>query len=175
MEYLTRTHVPVTWALADKYTTCDRWFASVMGPTLPNRAYWHTATSFGQTTNNEILNKFAQVPVPTIYNRLQDKGIDWTYYYGSIAVAAALGNPGPYQLDLGPNDGKTGRIRKFAGYPDDAGDPNGQFFKDCAAGKLAQVTYIDPFFGNGGNDDHPPCHPIMAQSLIAAVYTALAK
>ena len=173
MEYLTRTHVPVTWALADKYTTCDRWFAAVMGPTLPNRAYWHCATSFGQTTNNEILNKFAQVPVPTIYNRLQDKGIDWTYYYGSIAVAAALGNPGPYQLDLGPNDGKTGRIRKFAGYPDDAGDPNGQFFKDCAAGKLAPVTYIDPFFYL--NDDHPPTHPIMAQSLIAAVYTALAK
>ena len=48
MEYLTRTHVPVTWALADKYTTCDRWFAAVMGPTLPNRAYWHCATSFGQ-------------------------------------------------------------------------------------------------------------------------------
>jgi len=175
MEYLKREHVPVTYALADAYTTCDKWHASVMGPTLPNRAYWHTATSFGQKDNSAVLNKFANVPVPTIYNRLQDKGVDWTYYYGSIAVAAALGNPGPYQLDLGPNDGKTGRIRKFAAYPDDAGDPNGQFFKDCAAGKLAPVTYIDPFFGNGGNDDHPPTHPIMAQSLIAAVYTALAK
>jgi phospholipase C len=175
MEYLTRMHVPVTWALADAYTTCDKWHAAVMGPTLPNRAYWHCATSFGQTTNSEILDKFSQVPVPTIYNRLQDKGVDWVYYYGSIAVAAALGNPGPYQLDLGPNDGRTGKIRKFAAYPDDAGDPNGQFFKDCAAGKLPPVTYIDPFFGNGGNDDHPPTHPIMAQSLIAAVYTALAK
>jgi phospholipase C len=175
MEYLTRTDVPVTWALADKYTSCDRWFASVMGPTLPNRAYWHCATAFGQTTNTEILDKFSAVPVPTIYNRLQDKNIDWVYYFGSIAVAAALGNPGPYQLDLGPNDGKTGKIRRFASYPDDAGDPNGQFFKDCAAGKLAPVTYIDPYFGNGGNDDHPPTHPIMAQSLIAAVYTALAK
>jgi len=175
MEYLTRTHVPVTWALADAYTSCDRWFASVMGPTLPNRAYWHCATSFGQITNNAILNKFAAVPVPTIYNRLEDKGVDWVYYFGSVAVVAALGNPGPYQLDLGSNDGKTGKIRKFAAYPDDAGDPNGQFFKDCAAGTLPAVTYIDPYFGNGGNDDHPPTHPIMAQSLIAAVYTALAK
>jgi phospholipase C len=175
MEYLTRTHVPVTWALADKYTTCDRWFASVMGPTLPNRAYWHTATSFGLKDNSAVLNKFAAVPVPTIYNRLQDKNIDWVYYFGSVPVAAALGNPGPYQLDLGANDGKTGKIRKFAGYPDDPGDPTGQFFKDCLAGKLPPVTYIDPYFGNGGNDDHPPTHPIMAQSLIAAVYTALAK
>ena len=63
MEYLNRTHVPVTWALADAYTTCDRWFASVMGPTLPNRAYWHTATSFGQKDNSSVLNKFAAVPV----------------------------------------------------------------------------------------------------------------
>ena len=35
MQYLSREHQPVTWALADAYATCDRWFASVMGPTWP--------------------------------------------------------------------------------------------------------------------------------------------
>jgi phospholipase C len=35
------------------------------------------------------------------------------------------------------------------------------------------VVYIDPSFSE--NDDHPPVHPIRAQALIAAVYTALAK
>lgn len=174
MAYLTRSLQPVSWALADAYTTCDRWFASVMGPTLPNRAYWHTATSFGLKDNQSILEEFASVPVPTIYNRLVDKGIDWVYYFGSLAVASLLGNPGPYQLDLGPNDG-TGHIRKFAVYTDQPDDPNGQFFKDCAAGRLPPVVYIDPYFGSGGNDDHPPTHPMMAQALIRAVYTALAK
>ena len=33
MKYLTNTHLPITWALADAYTSCDRWFCSVMGPT----------------------------------------------------------------------------------------------------------------------------------------------
>jgi phospholipase C len=172
MQYLKRDKIPVTWALADKYTTCDRWFASVMGPTLPNRAYWHAATSFGLKVNNDVLTKFSSVPVATIYNRLHDKNVDWAYYSGPLAVASLLGNPGPFQLDLGPTDG-TGNIRRFSAYPDQPDDPNGQFFKDAAAGKLPTVSYIDPFFGE--NDDHPPLHPIMAQALIAAVYNALAK
>ena len=168
MQYLTRTQVPISWALADAYTTCDRWFASMMGPTLPNRAYWHTATSFGLKANGEVLEKFGSVPVPTIYNRLQESQVDWAYYYGNVAVVALLGAPGPYMLDLGPSDG-TGHVRRF-------GDPEGrtgQFFKDAAAGKLPPVVYIDPAFSE--NDDHPPVHPVRAQALIAAVYTALAK
>ena len=168
MKYMTRNNMPITWALADSYTTCDRWFCSVMGPTLPNRAYWHTGTSFGIDNNNEILTKFSAVPVPTIYNRLDEAGVDWAYYYGSLAVVSLLANPGPYQLDLGPSDG-TGRIRRFG----DAQLATGQFFKDAAAGTLPSVVYIDPAFGT--NDDHPPVHPILGQELIASVYTALAK
>lgn len=168
MQYLTRDQQPVSWALADAYTTCDRWHAAVMGPTLPNRAYWHTGTSFGLKVNSEILTKFSQgVPVPTIYNRLNDKGIDWAYYYGNLAVVSLLGNPGPHQVDLGPNDG-TGHVRRFG----DALTGGGQFFKDAKEGKLPSVVYIDPAFYE--NDDHPPIHPIMGQELIAAVYTALA-
>ncbi|MDQ3368859.1 MAG: alkaline phosphatase family protein [Myxococcota bacterium] len=168
MQYLVRDQQPASWAIADHYTTCDRWFASVMGGTLPNRAYWHTGTSFGLDTNNEVLDKFSNgVPVPTIYNRLDEKGIDWAYYYGSLAVVSLLGSPGPYALDLGPNDG-TGRIRRFG----DALQAGGQFFRDAAAGVLPPVVYIDPSFFE--NDDHPPIHPILGQELIAAVYTALA-
>lgn len=171
MQYLTRTQLPISYALADAYTSCDRWFCSVMGPTLPNRAYWHAATSFGigphDDANTEILSAFSSVPVPTIYHRLHDKGIPWAYYYGSISVLSLLGNPGPYQLDLGPADG-TGNIRQFGDYQGAAG----QFFRDAAAGTLPPVTYIDPYFYL--NDDHPPIHPIHGQMLIAAVYRALA-
>jgi len=169
MKYLTRANVPVSWALADQYTVCDRWFCSVMGPTLPNRAYWHTGTSFGLDNNDAVLKAFGGgVPVPTIYNRLDEAGVDWAYYFGTIAVVSLLGNPGPYKLDLGPNDG-TGRIRLFG----DSATSAGQFFADAAAGTLPPVVYIDPAYGI--NDDHPPAHPILGQELIASVYTALAK
>ena len=158
MQYLTRTQMPISYALADAYTSCDNYFCSVMGPTLPNRAYWHTATSFGigpaGDANNQILNKFgAGSPVPSIYNQLHDKNVDWAYYFGSIAVAALIGGAGPYQLDLGANDG-TGNIRRFGDYQ----GSSGQFFTDAANGTLPPVSYIDPFFFL--NDDHPPIHPI---------------
>ena len=169
LQYLTREQVPVSYALADAYTSCDRWFCSVMGPTLPNRAYWHAASSFGLKVNNEVLNKFgAGVPIPTIYNRLEDKGVDWAYYYGNLAVVSLLGKEGPYKVDLGPNDG-TGHIRRFG----DALLGAGQFFEDAAAGVLPPVVYIDPAFGE--NDEHPPVHPILGQELIASIYTALAN
>jgi phospholipase C len=169
MKYLTRDNQPITWALADAYTVCDRWFCSVMGPTLPNRAYWHTGTSFGINSNAEVINRFSTgVPVPTIYNRLDEAGVDWAYYYGTLSVVSLLAQPGPYQLDLGPTDG-TGRVRRFG----DGKLGNGQFFRDAAAGVLPSVVYIDPGFGS--NDDHPPVHPILGQELIASVYTALAK
>ena len=165
MKYMTRDHLPITWALADAYTSCDRWFASVMGPTLPNRAYWHTGTSFGLDNNADVLTAFASVPVPTIYNRLVERGVDWAYYFGNIPVAGLLTQPGPYQLDTGPTDG-TGNIRRFG----DSRYGVGTFFRDAAAGKLPPVVYIDPAFNV--NDDHPPVHPILGQELIAAVYTA---
>lgn len=168
-KYMTRVHQPISWALADAYTICDRWFCSVMGPTLPNRAYWMAGTSFGLQVNAEVINEFgAGVPVPTIFTRLNEAGVDWCYYFGSLSVVSFQGNPGPYQIDLGPNDG-TGRIRRFG----DAKIGVGQFFEDAEAGILPSVVYIDPAFGF--NDDHPPVHPILGQELVAAVYTALAK
>jgi phospholipase C len=171
MQYFTRTHQPISWALADNYTTCDRWHAAILGPTLPNRAYWHCATSLGLDNNDDVLNAFFNgVPVPSIYNRLNDKGVDWAYYYGSLPVVSLLGNDGPYKVELGPSNG-TGHIRQFTKYSDDLFDPNGGFFKDAAAGTLPPVVYIDPFFFL--NDDHPPAHPLRGQELIAAVYTAL--
>ena len=189
MQYLTSNELPITWALADAYTSCDRWFCSLLGPTLPNRAYWHAATSFGigpdglnsdgtpaldqngkpVDANTLILNAFSNgVPVPTIYNSLHDADVEWAYYYGNLAVLSLLGNPGPYQIDLGKNDG-TGNIRRFGDYQGMAG----QFFTDCKNGTLPPVVYIDPSFYV--DDDHPPIHPINGQQLLAAVYTALAK
>ncbi|HWO19234.1 MAG TPA: alkaline phosphatase family protein [Kofleriaceae bacterium] len=169
LQYMTRNEMPVSWALADAYTSCDRWFASVMGPTFPNRAFWHCGTAFGLKENSTVISRLsAGVPAPTIYHLLEDAGVDWAFYYGSYAVAALLASPGPYQLDIGPNDG-TGRVRRFG----DAVGGVGQFFKDAAAGKLPPVTYIDPAFDQ--NDDHPPLPPILAQALIASIYRALAK
>lgn len=148
MQYLTREDVPVSYALADAYTVCDRWFCSVMGPTWPNRFYWHAGSSFGLMTNDLPSN----LDQPSIYLNLQAKNIDWAYYYGNIPVVAAINNLG----DL------SNKVKRFS-----------QFFADAKAGVLPPVTYIDPAFAM--NDDHPPIHPINGQELISSVYQALAE
>jgi phospholipase C len=148
MQYLVRSDVPVSWALADHYATADRWFCAVMGPTLPNRYYWHAGSSEGKMDNTAPVGGLNG---PSIYHRLDAKGIPWAYYYGSIPVV-------PLYNGLG-ND-----IPKM--------QPFQQFFADAKAGVLPPVVYIDPAFDV--NDDHPPIHPIHGQELIASVYNALA-
>jgi phospholipase C len=148
MQYLTRTQLPVSYALADAYTSCDRWFCSMMGPTWPNRFYWHAGTCFGVQSNVLIDPDQFQ---PSIYHRLDAKGIDWAYYYATIPVVGIIG--GIPNLDA--------KLRRFR-----------QFLEDAAAGTLPAVVYIDPAFND--NDDHPPVHPINGQALIASVYKALA-
>ncbi len=149
MLYLVREQQPVTYALADAYTSCDRWFSSVLGPTLPNRMYWHAGTSNGAQTNRDVSSAFQGVT--TLYHRLDEVGVDWAYYFGDLPVLGVLDD-----IDI------TGRVRRFL--PD--------FLDDAEAGRLPPVVYIDPAFS--WNDDHPPSHPLLGQQLIASVYQALA-
>jgi phospholipase C len=39
--------VAATQTLAKHFVVCDRWFASMPGPTVPNRLFVHTASSGG--------------------------------------------------------------------------------------------------------------------------------
>ncbi len=150
MAYMGREDQPVSWALADQYATCDRWFCSVMGPTWPNRYYWHSATSQGISSND--LAPGGALMWPTIYHRLNDAGVDWAYYNSDLPVVGLWGN-----LDF------DGRIRRVVW----------DFFDDAAEGTLPPVTVLDPAFG--GNDDHPPHHPMLGQQFIASIYQALAQ
>ena len=45
MGYYAREDTPIHQMLADKFTICDQYFASAMGPTVPNRLYWLSASS----------------------------------------------------------------------------------------------------------------------------------
>jgi phospholipase C len=167
MQYLTRKEQPITWALADQYTTCDKWYASLMGPTLPNRFYWHAGTSGGYRSNEVGTNNDRPLDVDTIYHRLQSKNVDWRYYFGNLPVLS-IANSRLAPERRFATDYLQERVKNFG----DSEFVEGQFFRDARDGLLPPVTYIDPAFYV--NDDHPPTHPMLAQALIASIYTALA-
>jgi phospholipase C len=88
--------------------------------------------------------------VPTILDRLTEKGVPWRYYFGDVPFTALFERV------------TAGDITRI-----DLG-----FFDQAAAGTLPPVSFIDPLFTR--NDDHPPHHPILGQQYIAAIYAALA-
>jgi len=146
MGYHVREQIPITYALADAHAVCDHWFASVMGPTWPNRYYLHGATSKGQKSNLPVLS------FKSIFDLLDDAGVSHRIYYHDIAWC-------------------SGAYFKTSGL-----SPIEQFFTDAEKGALPNVVFIDPqFFGQGANDDHPDHDVRLGQALIASVYAALGK
>ncbi len=150
MGYHVRQHLPVLYALADNYALCDRWFASVMGPTWPNRFFLHCASSNGQKGNSP------ETSHPRIWNLLNDHGISCRNYYSDVAWAwGAFINP----------------LLSWT-------DSLDEFFDAAQAGTLPQFVVIDPNFGilgGGGNDDHPSHDITLGQIFLGSIYEALAQ
>jgi phospholipase C len=151
MGYYERGTLPVSYALADAYSICDRWFCSVMGPTWPNRFYLHMGTSGGATTNDTP----AEVP-PTIFDRLTESSITNVYYSSNV----------PFTLTYGKTEG----VEQISA-----------FFEAAAADTLPQFCMVDPSFTDfatdptTGTDDHPPADVTMGQAFLASVYAAIAQ
>ncbi|HMG22089.1 MAG TPA: alkaline phosphatase family protein [Kofleriaceae bacterium] len=144
MGYHVRAQRPVSYALADAGVVCNRWFASCLAPTWPNRAYLHAATSAGMQKDLPMLFLW-----PTIWDRLAGAGLGGVNYFHDIAWVV----------------GGFGQTTGLA--------PIEQFFTDAAAGTLPPLAVIDPAFTGDANDDHPTHDIHLAQALIASVVAAL--
>src|SRR6185369_4966045 len=162
MRYHSKGALPATHFLAQNFTVCNRWFASVPGPTWTNRFFVHSGTSLGRVEMpaglmDANLHWYNQ---PTVYDRLNERGIKWRIYYGDIPQSLMLVN------QLTP--------RNAANYA-----PLNQLTVDLAAADPAtfpSYTFIEPaYYDPGACDDHPPHNVLEGQVLIAEVYNALIR
>jgi phospholipase C len=149
MGYQTRRELPISYALADAGTICDRWFCSLMGPTWPNRMYLHAAQSGGLKDNTLPQGG---LPFPSIWHRLTEAKVPWAYYWSNVPFLALFS-------DLG----RRPEVKRL----------ENDFFNDAENGTLPPVVFLDPAFD--GNDDHPPLPTLWGQQLVAAIYGALAR
>jgi phospholipase C len=148
MGYFSREELPFTYWLADNFTLCDRWHASVMGPTCPNRAVLHAADAAGLKWNHPFLR-----PPTTIWDELPSIGkTGKNYFAGESAIYSALFRLKPAQVD--PTE------------------PLEAFFEAARTGTLPHFVMIDPDYDT--NDDHPAHNVHLGQVLISSVYRALA-
>jgi phospholipase C len=130
------------------WTTCDRYFCSILSSTFPNRIYQHAAAT------DRLSNTFTASELPAIWDRLAAKGLSGRYYYSDLPVTALFGS-------------------RFL----DISKPYAEFLSDAAAGRLANVSLVDPRFvgeeQGTSNDDHPFADIRNGQVLIDEVYRAI--
>lgn len=154
--------IPVLAGLAREFAVCDHWFSSVPGPTLPNRAFAHCASSNGSVD----MNPLAFVGLPTIYESLWTKGVaSKVYAYDGNSLASAF----PALFTAG--DRWLGSMERF--------------FKDVKNETLPSYCFLEPryndYFDNArqkayfSSDQHPPHDVRHGENLIADVYEALRK
>jgi len=146
--YYTRRDLPFLGAAAPAWTACDRYFAPMMGPTVPNRMYLHAART----------DRIADLPLPTvlptIWDLLADNGVRARYYRSTFSYLSLWG---PKYLPI------TRELTDFLG--------------DCRTGDLPAVSYVDPIFSLSflgvGNSDHPHIDIRTGESFMSRIYNAV--
>ena len=87
---------PFMSRLAQAYTTCDRYFCSILGPTYPNRFFQHAAQT------DRLDDSLTVSTLPTIWDQLnQSGGPDGPLLLQRRAVHRSAGGP-KYTVHLLP-------------------------------------------------------------------------
>lgn len=138
--------LPVFSTLARNFAVYDNWHCAVPSQTFANRSFLHASTSHGFVLNKGA-GGFAKWidptlnDAPTIFNRLQDAGIDWAVYFDESQLISLTGMIHAPQLEP---YWKT-NFRTMT-----------QFHDDAAAGRLPAYSIIEPRMIYNHNDMHPP-------------------
>ena len=146
--YYTEAQLPFLSGFARNYTTLDNYFASILGPTFPNRIFSYAAQT------DRLSNTVDLSSLPTIFDSLRAAHVSCKYYFSNVPVLALWGLK---YLDI-------------AGIYD-------EFVLDALFGNLPAVTFLDPKYtildDGEGNDDHPHADIRSGEAFLSNVYKTL--
>jgi phospholipase C len=168
MGYYTREDIPFHYALADAFTICDGYHASVMGPTNPNRYYWMTASIDPDGTNGGPAkdNHGKRYTWETYPERLDRAGISWRIYRPEITAEYPVG------LDVIMNFAAFQDAPKTSSLYENAAKERsvGTMLQDMRTGNLPQVTWIVPPYDVC---EHPTMMPAAGENYVRSILEAL--
>ena len=133
MGYWTGQDLPFYYGLARTFPLADRWFASCMAQTFPNRRFLMAGTALGLVSDPIPRPDDPVPPNGTIFDRLNDHGISWKDYYSTLPQVG---------LFLSVLQANAARVVKVD-----------QYFADAAAGTLPAFSLVDPHFTNGSEEN----------------------
>lgn len=142
--------LPVLSTLARGFAVYDAWHCAVPSQTFCNRSFFHASTSHGFVTNHGGKKGYRKwldaKPAPTIFNRLEDAGIDWRIYFDDLQLISMTGFIHAPALE------EYWRTDHFA--------PMSQFWSDVENGTLPPYAFVEPRMIYDHNDFHPPVGPL---------------
>jgi phospholipase C len=160
MYYFTVEKLPVLTTLATEFAVFNRWFSSIPGPTLCNRAFAHYGTSFGHVGMDVF---YANQSIKSTYQRLEAAGKRAKiYYFDTKSSSLEVVNLLQHQPQF------------FGTYE--------EFLGGCARGELPDYCFVEPNYGDhegadGGellaSDQHPDHHVQEGERFIASIYNAI--
>lgn len=170
--------VPVLTALARNFVLCDQWFASMPGPTWPNRFFVHAGSAGGLANSPSSLTTIGSMIASKLGFSFQNGTI-----FDAIDRAQAAGRPVTWRVYHGDHFPQVCAIdtmssvfvadaNKFRAFPD--------FAADVQNGDVASYTFIEPNYSilsnfRNGNSQHPTGALSAGEQLIKDVYDALSS
>ena len=157
--YFPASKVPVLTTLAREFAVFNRWFSSIPGPTLCNRAFAHYGTSFGHV-GMELF--YINTKFKSVYQRLIDTNhTSKLYYFDQVSSSLEVINLLKDQPKL------------FGTYD--------QFLDDCRRGTLPEYSFVEPNYSDHdgpdgaviASDQHPDHHVAEGERFIASIYMAI--
>ena len=125
MGYWDGDDLPFYHSMARQFPIGDRYFASVMAQTYPNRRFLIAGTALGNLRTDVSGISKVDAPNGTIFDRLNEHGISWRDYYPDLPTCALFE---PVFLN---NPTKAVHMT--------------QFFADAASGSLPAFSLVDPY------------------------------
>ncbi|MFM0210228.1 phospholipase C, phosphocholine-specific [Paraburkholderia sediminicola] len=167
MGYFTRSDLNFYYALADAFTICDQYYASVMTQTNSNRLHVFSGSnglSVGQSPTLGNLEPAPGFSWPTFAETLEAAGISWKVYqqadnFDDNALAW-------FQNFKAAPVGSALHRKGLATVPDIAQ----AFATDIAAGSLPQVSWV---IAPTPLSEHPNYHPADGEDMTARLLAGL--
>jgi phospholipase C len=162
--------LPFYWNAADEYVLFDRFFASAPGGSLTNRMFWMTGGA-GDKQDEAIPTR--GFTAPTIFDRLERKGISWKLYVEEfnpgITLHANERSRGGGQLVRAP-------LLNYPRFMDDRARrarivPLQQLARDMQRGTLPAVSYVV----SAGSSEHPPGSLQAGENLVRTLVNGLMR
>ena len=152
--YYDATDIGYYYALANTFAIGDRYFASMLGPTWPNRMFFHSGTTFGHIGNTAPPELSEE---QSLFHQLSRKGIEWIVYAEGMTFEEKIFRH-LHQI-------KGDHFKDLAG-----------FFEDAKNNTLPAYVWLESTYGGpDATDEHPPADIQLGQRFVARVIDALMK